>query len=210
MLKFITEDYLKDLYRKEPFKEFKLNEGQRLTPGGRQYLLDKGIKINSNLPTDSKKEEKSDDILIDENKDVKYKILTYKCRSVEASFLNAASKIINEDLNLAQKLIDLEREIKNIREFTEGKIKLEVINPKVCDFSNEEIEITDVYIYLKNSEKILNLYILLCKLNEFKYDILERYENDELINRILINLENIINILSTTISKEIGGRRVEW
>lgn len=204
MFRFITEDYLKDLYRNEPFKEFKLNENEKLTPGGRQYLLDKGIKINSNLPTDSKKEEKIDETLIDENNKYGYKTITYKCKSIEASFLESASKIINEDLNLAQKLIDLGREIKNIREFTEGKTKLES-NPKICDFYNEEIEITDVYIHLKNSKQILNLYILLCKLNEFKYYLLEKYENDELVKEILINLENIINILSMTISKEIGG-----
>ena len=204
MFRFITEDYLKDLYRKEPFKEFKLNENEKLTPGGRQYLLDKGIKINSNLPTDSKKEEKRDETLIDENNKYCYKDIIYKCKSIEASFLESASKIIKEDLNLAQKLIDLGREIKNIREFTEGKTKLES-NPKICDFYNEEIEITDVYIHLKNSKQILNLYILLCKLNEFKYYLLEKYENDELVKEILIKLENIINILSMTISKEIGG-----
>lgn len=204
MFRFITEDYLKDLYRKEPFKEFKLNENEKLTPGGRQYLLDKGIKINSNLPTDSKKEEKRNETSIEESKKDSYKIITYKCKAIEASFLESASKIINEDLNLAQMFIDLGREIKNIREFTEGKIKLES-NPKICDFCNEEIEITDVYIYLKNSKQILNLYILLCKLNEFKYDLLEKYENDELVKDILFNLENIINILSMTISKEIGG-----
>ncbi|CUQ03678.1 hypothetical protein [Clostridium baratii] len=204
MFRFITEDYLKDLYRKEPFKEFKLNENEKLTPGGRQYLLDKGIKINSNLPTDSKKEEKRNETSIEETKKDSYKIITYKCKAIEASFLETASKIINEDLNLAQKLIDLGREIKNIREFAEGKIKLES-NSKTCDIYNEEIEITDVYIYLKNSKQILNLYILLCKLNEFKYDLLEKYENDELVKDILINLENIINILSMTISKEIGG-----
>lgn len=204
MFRFITEDYLKDLYRKEPFKEFKLNENEKLTPGGRQYLLDKGININSNLPTDSKKEEKRNEALIEGTKKDSYKIIAYKCKAIEAAFLESASKIINEDLNLAQRLIDLGREIKNIREFAEGKIKLES-NPKTCDIYNEEIEITDVYIYLKNSKQILNLYILLCKLNEFKYNLLEKYENDELVKDILINLENIINILSMTISKEIGG-----
>lgn len=204
MLRFITEDYLKDLYRKEPFKEFKLREDQRLTPGGRQYLLDKGIKINSNLPTDSKKEEVKEEVLIDLDKKDSHKIVTYKLKSIEASFLEAASKIINEDLKLSQKLIDLEREIKNLREFTEGKTKLESINPKVCDFESTEIEITDVYIHLKECKKILNLYILLCKLNEFKYYLLE-IEEDEIVLVIKNNLEDIIKELSMTISMEIGG-----
>jgi len=30
-MKFITEEYLRDLYRKEPFNTYKLEQGQRLT-----------------------------------------------------------------------------------------------------------------------------------------------------------------------------------
>ena len=62
MLKFITEEYLKDLYRKEPFINFDLKTNERLTPGGRQYLLDKGIKMNSNLPTDNQEALKKQEI----------------------------------------------------------------------------------------------------------------------------------------------------
>ncbi|MGL5611975.1 hypothetical protein, partial [Cetobacterium sp.] len=47
MLKFITEEYLRELYRKEPFECFQIEQNQRLTPGGRQYLLDKKVKIEN-------------------------------------------------------------------------------------------------------------------------------------------------------------------
>ncbi len=46
MMKFITEEYLRDLYRKEPFNTYKLEQGQRLTPGAAEYLSDKGIKLS--------------------------------------------------------------------------------------------------------------------------------------------------------------------
>ncbi len=46
MMKFITEEYLRDLYRKDPFDTYKLEQGQRLTPGAAEYLSDKGIKLN--------------------------------------------------------------------------------------------------------------------------------------------------------------------
>jgi ethanolamine utilization cobalamin adenosyltransferase len=42
-MKFITEEDLRDLYRKEPFKDFALEQGARMTPGARQFLIDKGI-----------------------------------------------------------------------------------------------------------------------------------------------------------------------
>lgn len=46
MMKFITEEYLRDLYRKEPFNTYKLEQGQRLTPGAAEYLSDKGIELS--------------------------------------------------------------------------------------------------------------------------------------------------------------------
>jgi len=45
MMKFITEEYLRDLYKKEPFSIYELNQGERLTPGAREYLSDRGIKM---------------------------------------------------------------------------------------------------------------------------------------------------------------------
>ena len=45
MLKFITEQYLREIYKKTPFEIFKLEKEQRLTPGGRQFLVDKRIKV---------------------------------------------------------------------------------------------------------------------------------------------------------------------
>ena len=44
-MKFITEDELRYLYRKEPFTTYKPEPGTRLTPGGRQFLLDRGIDM---------------------------------------------------------------------------------------------------------------------------------------------------------------------
>lgn len=42
---FITEQNLRDLYAKQPFETFTLVEGERLTPGARQFLADRQISI---------------------------------------------------------------------------------------------------------------------------------------------------------------------
>ncbi|MEG2936611.1 MAG: cobalamin adenosyltransferase, partial [Clostridium sp.] len=60
MMKFITEEYLRDLFRKEPFDTYKLNEGQRLTPGARQYLSDKRIELQDDVFQVIKKASKED------------------------------------------------------------------------------------------------------------------------------------------------------
>ena len=42
---YITEQNLRDLYAKQPFESFTLVEGERLTPGARQFLADRQISI---------------------------------------------------------------------------------------------------------------------------------------------------------------------
>lgn len=42
-MKFITEDDLRDLYRKAPFTEYVIEPGTRITPGARQFLADRQI-----------------------------------------------------------------------------------------------------------------------------------------------------------------------
>ena len=49
-MKFITEEDLRDLYRKEPFTAYALEPESRLTPGARQFLSDRGINMQSDAP----------------------------------------------------------------------------------------------------------------------------------------------------------------
>lgn len=214
MLKFITEDYLKDLYRKQTFKDFDLKEGQRLTPGGRQYLLDKGIKINSNLPTSNKNNFKEEKLNVEENikidkfkNDIEENLnknrLIYKFKALETLFISSASEILNEDIKLAQRVVDLGRNIKSIRESIEENRELEIVINKDNNIIFETFEVTDIYMHLKNSKSILNLYYLFCKLQEFKYEIVLSFQEEEL-DKVLMNLEIIGNTLVIIIKKEVG------
>ena len=42
---YITEQNLRDLYAKQAFESFTLVEGERLTPGARQFLADRQISV---------------------------------------------------------------------------------------------------------------------------------------------------------------------
>lgn len=44
-MKFVTEMELRDLYGKEPYAEYVVEKGTRLTPGARQFLVDRGIQM---------------------------------------------------------------------------------------------------------------------------------------------------------------------
>lgn len=41
-MRFLTEEDLRLLYRNTPFAEYHIEPGTRLTPGGRQFLNDRG------------------------------------------------------------------------------------------------------------------------------------------------------------------------
>lgn len=44
-MRFLTEEDLRLLYRNSPFAEYRIESGTRLTPGGRQFLNDRGVRI---------------------------------------------------------------------------------------------------------------------------------------------------------------------
>ena len=44
-MRFLTEEDLRLLYRNAPFAEYHIEPGTRLTPGGRQFLNDRGIRV---------------------------------------------------------------------------------------------------------------------------------------------------------------------
>lgn len=52
-MKFITEAEIRSDYQKEPFAVYTDQQGSRLTPGARQYLLDRGVRITVSQPVRS-------------------------------------------------------------------------------------------------------------------------------------------------------------
>ncbi|MBU5484533.1 cobalamin adenosyltransferase [Clostridium sp. MSJ-11] len=229
MMKFITEEYLRDLYRKEPFNAYKLQEGQRLTPGAAQYLSDKRIKINNDASKADKnvsKSSRTETIQVETIKEAENsnlnlnKKLCCKLKSMEAAFLVTSSEILKEDIILAQNIISLGRKISNIRNVVDGKSTLEPINCKECtgmnslNFTTELedcFEITEFHMQLKKSNAILKMHTLRCAVQELQFEIIEMYKSDDesLKNRIMESVNSIINSLSQLICLAVGGKECQ-
>lgn len=224
MMKFITEEYLRNLYRKEPFDTYKLEQGQRFTPGAMQYLSDKRIKttndntnVKNNTPIVKKSEEiKENDLSNDKEINIEKEKLCYKLKHIESEFLIFSSEIIKEDIFLAQNIVLLKRSIANIRNTINGKSKLEKVLCKECEgiklinFSenlDECFEINEFHLQLKNSSIILKINNLRCLLQEIKYEIYESLKNDRsLQEEVINNIHSIINTLSQLICAAVGGK----
>ena len=50
-MKYITEADLRNLYRTTPFTTYETEPGTRLTPGARQFLGDRGIRVPDEIPS---------------------------------------------------------------------------------------------------------------------------------------------------------------
>jgi hypothetical protein len=232
MIKFITEEYLRDLYRKEPFNTYKLQQGQRVTPGAAQYLSDKRIKminddsmakekkqVKAEKQVETIKQEENSNLNLNLNLNLKKK-LCCKLKSIEATFLVTSSEILREDILLAQNIISLGRKISNIRNVVEGKCALETIYCKECtgmnslNFATELedcFEITEFHMQLDKSNAILKTHLLRCALRELHFEIIDTHKNDadDLKNRITNNINSIINSLSQLICSAVGGKQCQ-
>lgn len=231
MMKFITEEYLRDLYRKEPFNTYKLQQGQRLTPGAAQYLSDKRIKMDDdaskaskNVSQDKQVEAIKQDDQVETIKQPKSsnlkKKLCCKLKSMEAAFLVASSEILKEDVILAQNIMNLGRKLSNIRNVVDGKGTLEPICCKECTGMNSMnfptgiddcFEITEFHMQLEKSSAILKMNTLRCALRELQFEIIEACENDDESskNGIMGNVDSIINSLSQLICSAVGGKECQ-
>ena len=210
-MKFITEEYLRDMYRKNPFTNFSLVEGQRLTPGASQFLRDKRIELCEDIQS-------LKDSIDNKERNINKRIL-YKIRTIEVDFLIKIREVIEDDIILAQNLMEISKEISSIKLLLSGDKSIILPNCKGCTGMNSKnffddiddcFDITEFYMQLSKSKEILELHELRCKLRELEILIIEEFDGSEVDNEIgdkLIKYVNwFINSLSQIICSVVGGK----
>ncbi|WP_312095375.1 ethanolamine utilization protein [Aminipila sp.] len=234
-MKFITEEDLRDLYKREPFTTYEMQPGTRLTPGARQFLADRGINMFDDIPfvkkyTVTTSEDAAKAQSVTENQEIvqkkqinwKQKKLYCKMRSMEALFLSTGQELLNKDVFLAQSVINLGKQFANIRTFAEGKGLGEIVCCQECSGMNgdnfcEDIddcfEITEFHMQLEKGKEILNLHKLRCALREVEPVVMEVYEGNEnemkLREEIVGRVNKIVNALSQMICSAVGGKECQ-
>jgi len=217
-MKFITEIDLWDLYRKEPFTTYDIEPGTRLTPGARQFLIDRGIK---KFDDGSYAKKKQPSVLPESENNWKKKKLYTKMKSMEALFLITEEELLSRDALLAQRVINLGRRFTNIRKALEGKGSIENLSCEECTGINSNnfsydlddcFDITDFHMQLERGRDIIILHKLRSALREIEPAVLElyedsRYENEkELCKDVIEKVNQIINTLSQIICCIFGGK----
>lgn len=219
-MKYITEEDLRDLFRKEPFTDYDLEPGTRLTPGARQFLVDRGINM---MDIDSVKlvtplEEKK----ITYKSKNKNKKLYSSMHSIEALFLLTEEELLSKDVCLAQSVIKLGKQFTYIVNMVKNKGTIENLCCTECtginknNFSEELddcFEISEFHIQLENGREIVILNRLRCALNEIITVMQEDFEDSDdeagLCEDIIGKVNQIINSLSQLICSAFGGKKCQ-
>lgn len=223
-MKFITEDDLRDLYRKEPFASYEIAPGTKITPGARQFLADRQIYLPDedparNIPNYGKKENKKG------NQSGKpesgngpcSKRLCGRIRSTEALFLAVAEDLLGRDVLLAQKIIGLKKSFSEIRNVLESGKECGQLACESCTGIHEDnfgqdlddcFEITEFHIQLGKGKEIISLHRLRCALRELQPEIAEAFDGpaeNEQHKEAAARVNQIVNTLSQLICYAAGG-----
>ena len=178
MLKFITEEYLRELYRKEPFECFQIEQNQRLTPGGRQYLLDKKVKIEN-----FDKDRKETQVVLDKKN-------IYRLRSLEMEIYSLISELLNRDIKVAAEILEIGKVLKNVSDTLEGKCELLKLQEEIS--YSESQEINESYLYFKNGKYIFSLKKIIFELHLFKEILLKNEDVVKNIHWVIEKMEKVM------------------
>lgn len=205
-MRFITEDDLRILFRREPFTSYNIPTGNRLTPGARQFLVDKKVPISNDPMVVKRINQKPSEVKEEAakkeeapKKETCKEIFKFKKKTLQAQFLEVGLDLLSRDVLLAQQVFDLERKLS----FLGKEGREEEITCKACTGFHEGnihesfedcFEITGFHAQSEKGKEIVLLHRLRCNLRELAAEA----ENE--------NLNPIINRLSQMICLEYGGK----
>lgn len=197
-MKFITEDDLRRMYREAPFGEYSEPEGSRLTPGGRQFLLDRGVTIGGRAAGKpghlSQSPAGGDD---DSDQDRRS---TLALQTICAAFLQAGVDLLETDILLAQEVFTLEQYLAKLSHGEElaGQPAHLVVNgpDDGGDPRSSDLEINGFHAQTEKGREIVRLYYLKCLLLE---------QEPWLAGARREGVNSIISRLSQLICRALGG-----
>jgi len=220
-MKFITEMELRDLYKTEPFATYVLKPDTKITPGARQFLVDRRVTLVQAQCSDGEQSniDESNQVQVRENWCTLRLLGRMEC--IEALFLLIAAELLHSgDAVLSEEVMALSKCFRNVRNAEREQIAPD--NIQFWGWSEEEIktrsddleknfDISEFHVGLENGKVVALLNYLRASLREVEPAILETYWNEEkqvCSRQDLIDKVNlIINTLCIMMWKCLGGKK---
>ena len=224
-MKFITEEDLRDLYKKQPFTDYDLKKGERLTPGARQFLVDRGVDMYDRndplavLNTQKDKVKAEQAAKPGESSGCRnMKKLCGRMKALHSLFLLTARELLDTDLCLSQQLTGLSRQFAALGSVSEGKCEATGLVCNACSGMNGEnfsrdigdcFEITEFHMQMPKGREMLLLARLRSELECFSLDAEELITDEKLHQDMYARLNEIINTISQMICGAMGGKECQ-
>ncbi len=221
-MKFITEMELRDLYKTEPFATYVLEPDVKITPGARQFLVDRRVTLVQAACSDSKQSLPNDSNQEPGRENWCTLRLRRRMDCIESLFLLMAAELLHSgDTALSEEVMALGKYFQHVRKAEREQLAPEVI--RFWDWSAEEIkersnklenylDISEFHVGLENGKELALLNHLRASLREVEPVLLETYWNEaeQVCSRqdLIDTVNLIINILCIMMWKCLGGK--EW
>lgn len=228
-MKFITESDLRVLFHEQPYKEYRIEEGSRLTPGARQFLSDRRVHILENgakmLPDKAavKKEKTDSDYSpVKERSDSDHSLamerLMCQVEVLEAEFLVITSGILGDNIEIAGQISKIGHEFGRIRSIiAENTANSEIIftectgmkQMNCCQDLGNCFEITDFYIQSPNGRTLVQLNALRARIRMLRIYAEEAFDSAqdrECLAAVKDRVNQIINKISQIMCAAAGGK----
>lgn len=223
-MKFITEEDLRDLYRKQPFTNYDLSPGERLTPGARQFLVDRGVNMYDPSDPFIKGKGKEDPPSAQKSQQNeaaggrKKKKFCSRMKSLKALFLLTAEELLTKDVCMSQQLTELYRQFACLGSAADGKCEAKDLCCTPCSGINGEnfseslgdcFEVTEFHMQMERGRQMLLLDRLRSELSELDADLPDFLEDAALTEQVSGKINQIINSLSQMICGALGGKECQ-
>ena len=210
---FITENELRQKYRGQSFEGFEVPPDCRLTPGARQFLLDKGLKLyDKKSPKTNKaaqekeikekhlEEQCAEDKLCKKNK---VKKLRRKLKFLYSESLYSAAKLLEVYPDISRKLAKISNELSIL---IRGFECISNFNCSIVDAKSQEkvdcMSINEFHIQSKGAKHLLMLHRLVSLFDIFYEDVDESEdistENKEILKKWVLQTINELSLIINT------------
>lgn len=216
-MKFITENDLRALYKIQPFTTYEPKAGERLTPGARQFLIDRGI----NMYGDSAPKRKNRTVpqaMIQTHRPVpdgEKRWLSLRLEGERLQFLRAVKAVLTQDVSLAQQLTALGRQLSLLALYTHDHYEVADLLCTSCKGINEDnfsdalgdcVEVSEFCMQLEQADMLLTLAELRNNLRLLVLEIEEQVTEEKVKDKVTTKINQIINRLSQMICQTMGGQ----
>ena len=208
---FITENELRQKYRGQSFEGFEVPPDCKLTPGARQFLLDRGLRLYDKKSPGANKTAKEDakEHLEDkctENKlckNTKARKLRRKLKYLYSESLYNAAKLLETYPDIARKLAKISNELSIL---IRGFECISNFNFSVVDIKQQEIvecmSINEFHIQSKGAKQLLMLHRLISLFDIFYEEVDESEdisnENKEILKKWVLQTINELSLIINT------------